>query len=75
MKASREFWEDLHWGERHHTELLRSYRDQWVAILNKKVVAAGENLAQVEKEAKEKTGNDMVPVVFVDCGEHIYGQG
>lgn len=71
--ASKEFWEDLRWGEKHHTELLPQYRDQWVAISNKEVVAAGENLAQVKQTARKKTGKEWVPVLFVDCGEHIYG--
>ncbi len=74
MNANKEFWEDLKWGEASHTQLLNRYRDQWVAISNKEVVASGENLEKVEKEAKKKTGKD-VPVVFVECGEHIYVQG
>lgn len=72
-KMSKEFWDDLKWGENHHTELLKKYRDQWVAIQNKEVIAFGDNLDQVEKEAKQKTGEEWVPVVFVEGGEHIYG--
>lgn len=72
--VNRQFWDDLRWGESHHSELLREYRDQWVAIENKQVVAAGTNLGQVEKEAQQKTGKSDIPVVFIDCGEHIYGQ-
>ena len=73
QKATQEFWDDFKWGEKQHTEFLKRYRDRWVAIQNKEVVAFGSNLEQVEKEAKQKTGKD-VPVIFVEGGEHIYGQ-
>ncbi|MEW5896275.1 MAG: DUF5678 domain-containing protein [Nanoarchaeota archaeon] len=73
-KINKEFWEDLLWGEEHHTEFLKQYKDRWVAIRNKKVVAFGKNLAGVRREAQQKTGNEQIPVVFVECGEHIYGQ-
>lgn len=68
------FWEDLKWGESHHTELLRSYEDQWVAIVDKKVISAGTNLAKVKQEAEIKAGKKEIPVIYVDCGQHIYGQ-
>lgn len=69
----KQFWDDLMWGENQHTEFLKKYKDQWVAVKNKKVVAFGDDLSEVERIAKQKTGED-VPVVFVDCGECIYGQ-
>lgn len=73
--VSKEFWDDWRWGHAHHTELLKEHRDEWVAIFHKEVVASGINLAQVEKKAKEKTGTEQLPVLFIDCGEHLYGQG
>lgn len=69
----KSFWEDLRWAEKNHTRLLERYKDTWVAISEKKVVSFGENLAKVEKEASQKTGREC-PVVFVECGEHIYAQ-
>jgi len=74
-RTNQKFWDDLKWGEKHHTDFLEKYRDKWVAIQNKGIVAFGDNLEQVKKEAKQKTGNDWVPVIFVEGGEHIYGQG
>ena len=69
----KEFWNDLNWTREHHTELLRDYRDQWVAVVDGKVVAAGKDLAKVEEEAKWKTNRKYIPTMFVDGGEHIYG--
>ncbi len=71
--ADKQFWDDLKWGENHHSDYLEKYRDNWVAISDKEIVAFGENLEKVEIEAKKKTGKD-VPVIFVEGGEHIYGQ-
>ncbi|MEA3488274.1 MAG: DUF5678 domain-containing protein [Euryarchaeota archaeon] len=65
------FWDDQEWGFRHHTKLLETYRDVWVAIVDKVVVAAGKDLGKVEKEAKKKTGRDPA-VMFVESGSHIY---
>ena len=72
--VTAEFWNDLHWGESHHTELLRTHRDEWVAILNKEVISSGINLAKVREDAQIKTGRNDIPVLFLDCGQHLYGQ-
>lgn len=72
-KTSKRFWEDMKWGMAHHTELLEKYKDKWVAIFKKKVVASGTNLKKVEEQATKKTGLMKVPVILVECGAHIYG--
>ncbi len=69
----KKFWNDLKWARTHHTQLLKKYKDMWVAIFNRKVVASGKNLEKVENEAKKKTGMLDIPVMFVECGAHIYG--
>ncbi|HLC89302.1 MAG TPA: DUF5678 domain-containing protein [Candidatus Nanoarchaeia archaeon] len=73
--VDKEFWDDLQWGEQHHTEFLKKYKDQWVAIHNKSVIASGNNLAGVGRQARSKTGKQKIPLIYVECGEHIYGQG
>ncbi len=70
----QEFWEDLRWGESHHTQLLSRYKDLWIAIQNKEVISSGSDLSKVKMEARAKTGREDVPVLFVECGEHIYEQ-
>jgi len=69
---SQEFWDDQQWGLNHHSDLISQYKDQWIAIVNKKVVSSGEDLGKVEEEAKRKTGKKEIPVFFVECGAHIY---
>jgi hypothetical protein len=68
----KEFLDDLIWGRQHHTELLERYRDEWVAIHNKRIIASGKDLGEVEEEAKTKTGREKVPVFYVESGSHIY---
>lgn len=68
----KKFWEDQKWGFEHHSELINKYKDLWVAIVNKKIVSSGNDLAKVEIEAKQKTGKKHVPVMYVECGSHIY---
>jgi hypothetical protein len=36
---------------------MSEYAGKWVAILGKKVIASGDDLKQVHKEAKKKAGN------------------
>lgn len=69
---SKEFWEDQLWGFQHHTDLLKEFKDKWVAISNKKVISSGINLEIVEEEAKRLTKKKEVPVMFVECGAHLY---
>lgn len=68
----KEFWEDRDWAYKHLTELSRQYPNQWIAVVNKKVIASGEIAAEVKKIAKEKTGRKDVPVVLVERGLHVY---
>ncbi|MDI6709006.1 MAG: DUF5678 domain-containing protein [Candidatus Thermoplasmatota archaeon] len=72
-KTSEAFWRDLNWARRNHTKLLEKYVDMWVAVVDKKVIAFGRNLGKVEEEARRKSKRDDFPVMFVECGEHIYG--
>jgi hypothetical protein len=72
MKVKDRFLEDLDWAELHHSELLKKYREQWVAIYNREVVAHGVSIAQIKEEARRKTGRQHIPVYFVDSPSNIY---
>lgn len=76
MNELKRFLEDLEWKRKHHSELLEKYPDMWVAIVDKKIVSAGKDLGEVEREAEEKTGIDRkkIPVSFVESGARIYDQ-
>ncbi len=75
-EEQRKNFEDLEWKRKHHSELLEKYPDMWVAIVDKTIVSAGEDLEKVEREAEKKTGisRKKIPVSFVESGAHIYDQ-
>jgi len=70
---SEEFWDDLDWARSNHTQLAKQYPDEWVAVINRKVVAFGKNLKRVKESAMKKFNKKEIAVFFADCGEHIYG--
>lgn len=69
----KRFWEDDRWIIDHYDELARHYADEWVAVVDGKVVASGESIGVVEKTAHNKTGREHIPVMFIEKGVHIYG--
>ncbi len=70
----KEFLDDMEWGWEHYSEFIRKYPDKWIAIVNKRVAAVGESIRQVEADAEEKTkrAKEKIPVMFIECGGHIY---
>ena len=69
---SKDFWKDQKWGFANLSKLRRKYADMWVSIYHKKIIAANKDLGKVEAETKKKIGTDMFPVLYVECGNHIY---
>jgi len=80
-REPQRYWDDLRWAREHSTELHSRYRDPdggivWLAIVNKEVIAAGPNLAEVERIAAEKSGKptEEIPITFVESVAAIYDQ-
>ncbi len=71
-KLPKRYWDDIEWSRKHLSELHRKYEGKWVAIVNKKVVAAGKNLASVRARAMRLTKAKHVPVRFVERGTVVY---
>lgn len=67
------FWEDDQWMHDHYDQLSRQYADEWIAVVDKIVVASGASIGEVKKKTEEKTGKRNVPVMFMEKGIHIYG--
>lgn len=60
------------WVYEHYDELVKSYPNQWVAVVDKKVISYGKNLGEVEKISKDKTGENEIFTIFVEKGIHVY---
>ena len=73
-KETKEFWDDMNWAEEHYSELMQKYPDKWVAVVDKKIQAAGVSIKKIKEEAEKKThrDKDQIPVIFIECGSHIY---
>jgi hypothetical protein len=67
-----EYWEDSKWARDNFSEIVKQYPDQWVAIVDKKAVAAGRTIEEVEKAGKEKTGRDEFPIYLAQKGLRVY---
>jgi hypothetical protein len=68
----RRWFEDEKWLMDHELELAQQYPDQWVAVVNKEVVAVGKDAGAVEKLAREKTGEEEFPVWLVAPIRKVY---
>lgn len=68
---SRAFWEDKRWVYQNYTELTERYPDQWVAIVDKKVIAAGD-LGEVKEKATRKIKRGDIVFMFIEGAPHVY---
>jgi len=66
------FWEDEEWAYENYAELLNLYPNKWVAIVDKKVVAVSDGSGKILEEARAKTGEDHIAMVFIEDGSHVY---
>ena len=69
---SEEYWEDREWAYDHMDDIVKAYPNLWVAVVDKKVIASGKVIAEVEKIAEEKTGRKEVPIILAERGVHVY---
>ena len=68
----KEFWDDLDWADAHMDEISAAHPDQWVAIVDRRVVASGPILAAVESRTMALTGRTEFPVLFAETGIRVY---
>jgi hypothetical protein len=68
----KKFWDDLDWANAHIAEISAAYPDQWVAIVDRRVVAGGLVLAEVEERATALTGRAEFPVLYAEAGIRVY---
>lgn len=66
------FWEDDNWAHENYQILLKSYPNKWVAILNKSVICANEDLRKVKAFLLKKIKGKTVPLIHVEDASHVY---
>jgi len=72
FEITRRFREDWNWAREHISELTIKYPDKWVAIFEKKVIAANSELGRAEDEAREKISEKRIPLIFVGSRASVY---
>lgn len=68
----KKFWDDEKWAHQNYQKLTKKYSNMWVAIFDKKVVCANENLGLVKEIAAKKVGKRTVPLMHIEDGAHVY---
>lgn len=61
--------EQAYWRQRN--ELLKRYRDKWVAVVGGQVVATGDHSGEVIREAHQKTGSKVGCVAHVSHEDEV----
>lgn len=68
----KQFWEDEEWAHQNYQKLMKEYNNMWVAVFDKKVVSANENLGLVKEMIARKLGKKTVPLIHIEDGAHVY---
>jgi len=72
-KGMKQFWEDDDWAHEHYAELQKAYPDQWIAVYQKKVLAASKDPSEANNKAKQITKDAIQPVIlFIEKELRIY---
>ncbi len=68
------YYEDVDWKDARLTELTEQYPNQWIAVVNGQVIAAGRSLTRVKREASKKTGKEerQISVFYIVGDDVIY---
>ena len=71
----KRYWQDQRWAFDHYPELVKRYEDRWVAVVDRRIVAASKSSVKAEEQARAKTGRQLpIAVVFVETGRRIYNE-
>ena len=65
VEDSQDVMNDL-WFKRSYIELIQDYPNQWIAVLDQKVICSGNMKWQVEKEAKKIAGEKEFSLYFIE---------
>ena len=68
----KDFWDDMDWTSENYSELMQKYPNEWVTVVNGKIISHGKDLEKIIKLAKRKTGKEHIVVESIEGGGHIY---
>ncbi len=65
VEGTEDVMNDL-WFKQNYLELIQNYPNQWIAVLDQKVIASGIRRHQVESEAREIAEDKEFSVYFIE---------
>jgi hypothetical protein len=65
VEGTEDVLNDL-WLKQNYLELIQDYPNQWIAVLDQKVIASGNRRRQVESEAKEIAEDKEFSLYFIE---------
>lgn len=68
----KEYFEDSRWLFSNLSELSKLYPDKWIGVVDKKVVAVGNDIGEVEEQVTRITERKDYPIFFVEGRIYIY---
>lgn len=54
------------WLKQNYLDLIQDYPNQWIAVLEQKVIATGNQKRLVERQAKEIAGDKEFSMYFIE---------
>lgn len=70
----QDFFKGIDWIDIHRSELREKYQGKWIAVFNKRIVASGRKIRNVQEEAIAITNKslDEIPIVYIEDSHCIY---
>lgn len=68
----KSFWDDDRWAHENYQTLLKNYPNKWVAVLNKKVICAHQDLRTVKSFLARKPTTGITPLFHIEDASHVY---
>jgi len=69
---SRRYNEEFHWMLENMNVLTEVYPDQWVAIVDKQVVAVGKTRGEVQNATRKKINSREFLLYFIEGETYVY---
>ena len=68
----KSFWDDDRWAHENYQTLLKNYPNKWVAVWNKKVICAHQDLKAVKSFLSKKLKTKITPLFHIKDSSHVY---
>ena len=68
----KSFWDDDRWAHENYQTLLKNYPNKWVAVWNKKVICAHQDLKAVKSFLSKKLKTKITPLFHIEDASHVY---